>query len=277
MSGRYLQLGCLAVALAFATPSVRADDVPAVKTDGLVVTLGGWGLVQPKFEGSSRYELAPKPIFDIRGVNDKDWLSLPKDGFGLDLFETSNFHTGLVGNWRWAFDVNNQRGFRRIGKVTVSVEGGGFAEYWPVEWLRTRVEVRRAFLGADGTIADVSSDLVWRPDRVWTFTAGPRLSFADKEFMNAYYGVNAQQSAASGLKQFDASAGLRAYGAGTFAKYKWSEQLATMAYVEYERLSGETSESPLLTSTPAVAHHGSPDQFVFGIGLSYSFTVGASK
>ena len=95
--------------------------------------------------------------------------------------------------------------------------------------------------------------------------------------VNAYYGVSPQQSTASGLRPFDASAGLRAYGAGTFAKYKWSDQLSTMAYVEYERLSGEAQESPLLSTTPGVAHHGSPDQLTFGLGLSYSFTVGGAK
>jgi len=283
MIGRFILSGCLLAGLSVGAASVRADGIagetgaPQAKSDGLVVTLGGWGLVEPNFEGAGRYSFAPRPILDIRGVNDKDWLSLPKDGFGLDLYETGNFHMGLVGNWRWALGVHDQRGFKHIGSVDVSVEAGGFAEYWPADWLRTRVELRRAFLGADGSIADVSSDLVWRPDRAWTFTAGPRLSFADKEFMNAYYGVTPQQSTASGLRQFDASAGLRAYGAGTFAKYKWSEQVSTMGFIEYERLSGETLESPLLTSTPGVRHNGSADQFTFGLGLSYSFVLGGFK
>ncbi|MFX8708158.1 MipA/OmpV family protein, partial [Acinetobacter baumannii] len=92
------------------------------------------------------------------------------------------------------------RGFRRIRNIDVSLEGGGFAEYWPAHWLRSRVEVRDSFVGANGVVADLSADFVGHPfgDR-WTATAGPRLSLADDQFMASYFGVTSAQSAKSGL------------------------------------------------------------------------------
>ncbi|WP_273746780.1 MipA/OmpV family protein, partial [Morganella morganii] len=69
------------------------------------------------------------------------------------------------------------------------------AEYWPAHWLRSRVEVRDSFVGANGVVADLSADFVGHPfgDR-WTATAGPRLSLADDQFMASYFGVTSAQS-----------------------------------------------------------------------------------
>jgi outer membrane scaffolding protein for murein synthesis (MipA/OmpV family) len=122
--------------------------------------------------------------------------------------------------------------------------------------------------GAEGWVFDLSSDFVWHPDDKWTFAAGPRLSLADADYMNAYYGIDAQQAQASHLTRYEASGGLRSYGAGFFAQYKWNEQFSTMASLEYERLAGSADETPLFSA------NGSSDQFTFAIGAKYSFVWG---
>ena len=86
--------------------------------------------------------------------------------------------------------------------------------------------------------------------------------------MNAYYGIDAQQAQASNLPRYEASGGIRSYGAGFFAQYNWTEQFSTMASVEYERLAGSADESPLIEA------NGSLDQFTFAIGAKYSFVWG---
>ena len=41
------------------------------------------------------------------------------------------------------------RGYKRVGdsksSIELSLEGGLFAEVWPKDWLRTRIEAREAF------------------------------------------------------------------------------------------------------------------------------------
>jgi MipA family protein len=51
-------------------------------------------------------------------------------------------------------------------------------------------------------------------------------------------------------------------------KYKWSESLATMMFVEYQRLGNTAAESPLIDD------RGSPNQLTAGLGMSISFVVG---
>ena len=243
-----------------------ADEPLPTSGPGTIVTIGGFGLWQPKFEGAKRNELAFRPVFGLHAPGSKEWLDLPNDGIDYEFVETDNFRAGVVGNFRLSRDTNSLvRGFKRVRSIDVAIEAGGFAEFWPAEWLRTRVEVRDAALGADGVVGDLSADVVLHPANRWTATAGPRISFASQAFMNSYYSVDAKQSATSGLRQYSSSAGLRSYGAGASLRYKWSDAWTTTAFAEYTRLAPNAAESPLIDE------RGSPDQLTIGIGAKYSF------
>jgi outer membrane scaffolding protein for murein synthesis (MipA/OmpV family) len=268
--------GCLfagAVALACATASALALEAAPVEgspaPSGGILTIGAFGDLEPRFEGARRHSFGLHGIIDYRSNGAREWLSLPNDGYDFALIETENFRAGPVVNGRWERDVSSLvRGFRRVGSINLSGEGGVFAEWWPLDSLRTRGEVRDAVIGARGLIADLSADLVWRPQERWTLTAGPRLSLADASFMRSYYSVDAQQSLASGLPVYTAPQGLRSTGAGSMVKYKWSETVSTMAFAEYQRFAGPAAESPLIET------RGSPNQLTIGLGVSYNFAVG---
>lgn len=244
-----------------------ANPTIATASSDWVVTLGAWGNISPEFSGSSHYDLGGSPIVDFHRVGDKEWLSLPNDGIDYELFSTDNFRAGPVGQIRWDFGNTRDRGLKEIGNtgVDLSLEIGAFVEYWPAEWLRTRLEARNAVYGAEGWVFDLSSDFVWHPTTQWTVAAGPRLSIADSDYMNAYYGLNAAQAESAHLSKYEASAGVRSAGAGLYGEYKWTEQFSTMASFEYERLVGSAGDLPL------VSEAGSPDQFTVSFGAKYRF------
>jgi len=154
-----------------------------------------------------------------------------------------------------------------LGNVPWAIELGVFAEYWMVPWLRTRVEVRQGFNGHHGIVSDIFVDAVVPVGTQWTFSGGPRVTLASTAATSPYFGINAAQSAASGLPLFDAKGGVRSVGAGTQARYSWTPQFATHAFVEYERLNGDAASSPL------VEQRGTPNQFTFGIGATHSFDI----
>lgn len=269
MLGRLL---CLVGSAGLVAAHAHAEEggaTGAAKQTGWIVTVGAFGDLEPRFEGSRRLGPGYHPIIDYRAAGSREWLNLPNDGFDFALIETDSFRAGPVVNGRWERDVNSLvRGFRRVGDINLSAEAGVFAEWWPADYLRTRVEMRDAVVGAKGVVADLSTDWVWRPDWRWTLSAGPRLSIADSAFMRGYYSVDNQQAMASGLPPYSAPAGVRSVGAGSMLKYKWSESIATMGFVEYQRLAPSAAHSPLIDD------RGSPDQLTVGVGLSYSFTVG---
>ncbi len=263
----------LAIAMACGIPqAAHAQDVDPTSPNSSassdwIVTLGAWGNFSPEYSGSNRYDLGGSPIIDFRRLGSREWLSLPQDGIDYELFETENFRAGPVGAIRWDWGNTKDRGLKEIGDtgIDLSLEIGAFVEYWPAEWLRTRLEARNAVYGAEGWVFDLSSDFVWHPTSQWTFAAGPRLSIADGDYMNAYYGIDGAESQSLHLAKYEASAGVRSTGAGLYLEYKWNDQLSTMAAFDYERLVGSAADSPF------VRDDGSADQFTFSLGAKYQF------
>jgi outer membrane protein len=88
-----------------------------------------------------------------------------------------------------------------------------------------------------------------------------------------YFSITQAQSIGStvaGLPQlpvYNASGGVYSYGAGALIEYFIDAQWSVHALTEYERLTGSAADSPL------VIQRGSPNQFTFGVGATYSFNM----
>lgn len=254
-------------ALAPCWPAAAAEPLATGDAPWLV-TLGGYTLIAPRFEGAARYAPDWRPIFSFRRADGKDWLDLPYDGVGFELYETETFRFGPVVDWRLQRHVSNDicPGCRAFGSADVSLEGGVFAEYWPIDWLRTRLEVRHALVGGAGFVADLSSDAVWRATPTLLFAAGPRISVADRSFMRVYYDLDPAVAAAANAEETNTGAGLRAAGLNGFARWTISPQWAASAYTEFEHLI----HAPI--SRPHIGSGGTSQESVtVGVGLSYTF------
>lgn len=263
--------GVLALGLASALMSVGATaaetDATRPSSRDWTLTLGIEGRVLPSYEGSDRDILLPVPLVDIRRAGTPRKFKAPNDGWSFSLYDTNAFHFGAVGKLRLQRKESDDIGLRGLGDVNWAVELGGFAEYWPTEWLRTRLEVRQGFGGHHGVVGDLSADLVMAVAPRLVLSGGPRLSVGTASYLNPYFGVTDAQAAASGLPAYNASAGARSVGAGAQARYEWSPQWASHMYIEYERLIGSAANSPLVTL------RGSRNQITTGIGITYAFDV----
>jgi outer membrane scaffolding protein for murein synthesis (MipA/OmpV family) len=248
--------------------SMGQEQTSATAAGEWMVTVGAWTFAQPSFEGSDELAFAVRPLLNIWRRGTREWLSLPTDHGGATFFSTGNFRVGPSLNFIQKREDGDHAVLHGLGTVDWALEAGAFAEFWPTERLRTRFEIRRGFNGHEGFVADLSADGVWRLAESWTLTGGPRLSLADREYMNTYFSVSPGQAIASGLTPFDAKAGLKSAGSGSSLIYQWTPQFATTAFVEYERLLGDAAKSPIVTD------RGSPDQFTIGIGAKYTFSVG---
>jgi outer membrane protein len=229
------------------------------------VTIGAQGNLTPDFEGAKSYLLGATPIFSVYPAGSPGRFRSPRDSASITLIQVGAFQAGPVGRITPARTASKFTELNGLGDVKATVELGGFAEYFPVDWFRTRVEIRRGFGGHDGIVADLSADAivpVW--DRL-TWSGGPRFSAADTRATAPHFGIDAAQALASGLPTFDAKGGAHSVGAGTQIRYQITPQWETHGYVEYDRLLGDAAASPLVTQ------RGSPNQVKIGIGASYSF------
>jgi MipA family protein len=233
-----------------------------------IVTLGGYGGAEPLFPGSKSLTFAFRPIVGIQREGAKEWLSLPNDAINLTLYQTGNFRFGAAGDLLTNRDQSEDSALRGLRGIDYTLELGAFAEYYPVPFIRTRVELLQGVTGAEGFAANLMADYIYRPDPRWLFTVGPRLRFVNTQYESTFFSISGAEAAASGLTPFHASGGLDAAGIDATARYDVNQRLSLRAFAEWERLVGDGADSPL------VKLRGSEDQFQFGVGAAYKFTYG---
>ena len=240
--------------------------LPSVANDW-TVQVGVEGEMAPVFPGSKNYLFSPVPIFSVQRAGSPERFHSPRDSSSIVLFNYGQFRAGVAGRLDTGRTASSDSALRGLGDVGTTLELGGFAEYFPVEWIRTRVEIRNGFGAHSGVAGDLTADVIVPVTQRITFSAGPRFSFKDADAMSPYFNVDAAQSRASGLPEYSVKGGSYSAGAGSRAGYQLTPQWEVHSYAEYEHLTGSAAGSSL------VKLRGTPDQLTVGIGASYSFGV----
>ena len=229
--------------------------------------LGADARMTPGFEGSKQYTFNPVPILSIQRAGSPVRFRSPRDSPSIALLDFGGFRAGPVARLVSARTASNYSALNGLGDVKRAFEIGGFAEYFPVDWFRTRVEVRQGVVGFDGLVADFNADLIVPVLDRLVVSAGPRFRWESTGATSPYFSITQAQSMASGLPIYDAKGGAHSVGAGGQLRYQITPQWEVHSYVEYDRLLGSAAASPLVTQL------GSPNQISVGIGTSYSFDV----
>lgn len=258
-----LSVGAAQAADIFSDNPVSYKDGPS---GAWVVVIGGYAGAEPEYPGAKGYAFTFRPIIDIHRAGEREWLNLPNDAFNITLYQTGNFRTGVAGDFLQDRTHNDGDALRGLRDIDYTLEFGGFAEYYPAPFLRTRVELLQGVTGADGLAANFMADFIYKPDPRWLFTAGPRLKVVNSQYNSTFFSVNGDEVAASGLPGYHASGGLNSAGVDATARYDVSTRLSLRAFAEWDRLTGDAADSPL------VKLRGSEDQFQFGIGAAYKFS-----
>jgi len=242
-------------------------DVPMLPSPSgnWTVMVGIGGEYTPDFVGSKNGKLMPIPIFSIRRAGSIDQFRGPRDSASIALLDVGYFRAGPAFKYVSSRKSDKYSELTGLGDVKAAYELGGFVEYFPVDWLRLRSELRQGMGGNTGTVADVSADVIVPLIQRLTISAGPRFTWKSTKATAPYFGVDAAQSVASGLPMYDARGGAHSVGFGGQISYRINPQWEVHAYVEYERLLGDAAGSPL------VKLRGSSNQTTIGLGASYSF------
>ena len=231
-----------------------------------IFEIGGYGVLEPIYEGSRTYTPGFKPQFDARQAGDREWLSFPNDALGYAAFESSNYRAGPAGIITLQSPYHGEDIDLRLGKANVDLAAGAFAEYYPLHSIRTRVELLQGVTGDTGFAANLSADYIWQPCQDWTLTFGPRAQLANDQYASDYFST--QNARKTGLYvPFNVEGGLLLAGLEITGKYDWTRQLTTKFFVDYNQLAGDAADNT------RVSLRGSPEQFIAGIGATYKFTI----
>ncbi len=228
------------------------------------LTVGATGLVAPKFEGSSKYMLSAMPLVSLGKAGPEARFSSRNDNISLALIDDGEVRAGLVGKFLWARD-NDADELKGLKPVRWGGEAGGFFEFYPLDWVRVRAELRHGIRAHNGFAGDVAADAFFDITPDIRISGGPRLSFASAKYFDAYYGVDAQEAVDSGLGEYHPGSGLKSAGAGGAVTWRVTDPVTASLFGEYARLTGPAAKSSL------VRERGDRNQFTFGVSTTYRF------
>ncbi|MDF2812223.1 MAG: MipA/OmpV family protein [Microvirga sp.] len=266
-----LTLAAFAAAAVSAIPAQAADPIfTALPTNpaGWVATVKGTFQVGPSYPGADDMDFVAFPSLSFRRAGTPERYGAPDDGLSFSFVEQSALTIGFVGRFQGGRYLKNDRRLFGLEKINWAIEPGLFLEYWPVEFLRARAEIRHGINGHDGFVADLGLDVVQRYG-AFTVSVGPRLALGDSSFTRTYFGVTPYEALVNGqVTAYRPSGGLTSVGVTSGLTYDWSDQWSTTGFVSYKRLVGDAADSPI------VKRFGSENQLGLGLTASYSFDSG---
>lgn len=240
------------------------------------VSIGGGLLVAPAFTGARDYSLLAVP--DLRVTYKELFFANVRDGIGYVLLHEGGWRVGPVVTY--AFPRKEEEGgsiFRIAGRSSDALKGmgdvdgavslGGFIEYALAPY-RLRLHLQQGVSGHQGLVGEVKISyggaLTYNgPPLIYSF--GPHIKFGDQRYLNAYWGVDSQQSARSGLDTYYADAGLIAYGINAFTRLPLTKAWSVSFLAGVDRLAPPVADSPLIRV------RGAGNQAMGGIFIGYGF------
>jgi outer membrane protein len=264
---RRASLAAGALAIAFAASATAQETTEQPEEPRRYRVSAGLQLT-PRHPGADDFQPSPMVNLDIARGDDPYKFEAPDDGFGIEIIEANGFSFGPIANFedaRTAEDVGTD-----LPKVDFSLELGGVVKYELGDRFRIRAELRKGVTGHKGWVGTAGADLIFRDADRWLFSVGPRVTWSDNRYQDAWFSVAPEDSAPSGLPAYDAGGGIQAYGATASAITQFSQRWGLSAYAKYDRLTGDAADSPI------VLVHGSRDQFSGGLALTYTFGAGVN-
>lgn len=206
------------------------------------VIVGGGAAYKPKFEGSSEYEVSPIPFISATFY---DRITIDPTGVGVKAYNQGPLSFDLklgYDDGRSESDANRLRG---LGDIDAAATIGGKATY-DLGAAEVFLSAEQALGGSDGLLISAGVSAEKPVSERLVLGAEGSVTYADDNYMEAFFGVNARQSARSGLAQFDAEAGIKSVEVSVSATYLLSENWFLKAKETVGFLTGDAADSPIV-------------------------------
>jgi MipA family protein len=248
--------------LACSASAAYAQDEAPREPLRIRVTLGPQ--LEPSYPGADRVALRPYFDVDFARGSKEFRFEAPNESLGFPVVRIGGLELGPVAGMESKRDADAVGA--PIHKVGFSIEAGAFVQAQILaDSVRLRAEARKGLTGHRGWIGVVSADYIARDGDAWLFSVGPRVTFTDRRYQRAYFGITTTDAAATGLPLYDAGGGIQSAGMAAGWVHSLSSRWGPSSYVSYERLVGDPADSPVTRTL------GSRNQFAGGVGLSYTF------
>ena len=218
--------------------------------------IGLAGGVSPDYEGSDDYDFGFGPNI---AASWQDRIFFIGKSLGANIIKEKNFKAGPILSWTPGRDEDDNSRLDGLGDVDSSIEAGGFLAY-RMKPMRFRLEIRQDInSGHEGALVELSGGTtIPFVNPLVLLSLGT--TWASDDYMESFFGIDAGQSGASGLKEYNADAGIKDVKISLTAGYAITPRWRVGGKLEYKRLVGDAADSPIVDDE---------NQFLAGITFSY--------
>ena len=253
--------------IAIGTASAAALIIPILSSSGSAagqgLTLGAGVGGAPDYEGSDEYQAVP--LFLARFGFGQQSIELRGTKVKATLLSGGVFSAGPVVNYRGERDDVDENAVDDLDNVDAAIEVGGFIGFFNNGLLANVTALHDVADAHDGYL--IEAQLGYRtqvsPSHAQTIILTG--TYADNNYMDTYFSIDAGDAAASGLDEFDADEGFKDVGITLNLEFGDSEGLGLTGILSYKRLLDDAEDSPVVDDV------GDEDQIFGGVALTYSF------
>lgn len=220
--------------------AARFEKEPTERNWSLIIGAGAG--YEPKYEGSDEFEATPLPVVLYTYG---DWLAVDPLGVTVTPFKQNGFSvSGKVGyeTGRNEDDADRLKG---LGDIDFAGTVGAKVAY---EWRGFEVyaAVDQTINGSESLIGTFGVEYMAPVTERFFLGAEAKATVANDKHMQAYFGVNSQQSAKLGLSEYKAEAGLKRVDVSASAMYMLSENWLVRGEAGVGFLTGDAADSPIV-------------------------------
>jgi outer membrane scaffolding protein for murein synthesis (MipA/OmpV family) len=272
---------------AWAQDTTVANNPAAAEMAGQLgkntVTIGLGAAYLPDYEGSNDYSFSPAPA--ALAYIDGHTITLIGNRLSVDLIGDKNnrdwdFQAGPIGVVnldRSAPSQIDDARVRALGKIGPAVELGGYVGIGKIGVVTSPYDRLSVSLSYRHDVTGVHDSGIWQPSVNYFTPLSTKAAvglFATAEhvgrgYARRYFSIDQNQSLASGLPVYNASAGWKDWSVGGLATYSITGNLLKgwklVGGLTYGRMINDFGDSPI------VSQAGSRSQWLSALGIAYTF------
>jgi outer membrane protein len=249
---------CASVVHAQSFGTVSLSEENAGKDCG---SYGGGIYEAPKYLGAKETRILPLPMIDYSWANGV--FAGVMNGVGINFGGDSTIQYGPRLTMDIGRKVNLDSHLTGMGDIPIRLEAGGFFNVNLAQGLNANSSVQYGEgVNHRGATASVGLSYSRSFAERWTMGAGMTLNFANADYMQSYFGVDAIQAAKSGFKLYAPGDGLRDVCNQVFLVYGFSRDLRWVTAIGVSQLANAAKNSPLTQKSDSASVYS---------GLSYRF------
>ena len=235
-------LACMSGTVWAQSDFYRRSLPPDASAGGVV---GAAVLMGKAYPGSDESRVRALPSVDYHWAN--GWFAGVLNGVGYNASTRPDMAYGVRLTADFGREEKRSAVLQGLGDVEVRPQWGGFFNISPMRGLNLQSSLRYGSGNdRDGLLLDVGAGTAWPLSPTWRVGAQMAATWANAAHQQAYFGVNASQSAASGLAVYQPGAGLHNVRASASVIYTPAPGWSVGASLTRTELQGDARQSPVV-------------------------------